>query len=296
MIHVGPAGWSYPDWEGRVYPRPKPAGFEALRFLADFVDCVEVNSTFYAQPRSQSCARWASQVAHLADFRFVAKLYREFTHTPDAWDEGAWSSAADEFRAGIRPLERAHKLSALLVQFPVSFRFGPVAVRRLGRIASLFEGLPRVLEVRHRTWFAPEALASIRGLSYSLAHIDLPEAWEHPPHWHAPTGPIGYVRLHGRNARAWFSKEAGRDEKYDYLYSPNELRPLADRARALSGETEDTYVITNNHFSGKAVSNALELQYLLRGEEPLPAPRELVDSFPHLGPITRPVGQGRLFN
>lgn len=294
MIRVGTAGWSYPDWEGAVYPRHKPTGFHGLRYLADFMGCMEVNSTFYAQPRREHTARWCEHVAQHPDFRFVCKLHQSFTHAPEPEDPLEWEREAELYLRGIEPLSKKGLLSALLVQFPVSFIFQPGAVRRLGRIQALFGRHPLVLEVRHQSWFTPPALDTIRGLRYSLAHIDLPDAWNHPPEWHPPTGPTGYLRLHGRNSDQWFRREATRDERYDYLYSGGELAGLANQARRIENETNEAFVVTNNHFAGKAVANALDILFLLK-DEPVPAPAEIVQSFPHLAERTRVSGQGGLF-
>jgi uncharacterized protein YecE (DUF72 family) len=297
VIRVGPAGWSYPDWEGKVYPLLKPRGFHALAYLARYFDCVEVNSTFYAMPRREHAERWVQLVADRPTFRFTVKLNREFTHTraPHAEDSGFdWEAAAREFNTGIEPLARTRRLHCLLVQFPAGFLFGKSEVRLLGRIKSCFSEVPLVLEVRHNSWFTPPALDTVRGLSYSLAYIDLPPAWNHPPAWHAPTGPIAYMRLHGQNREHWFRRDAGRDQKYDHLYTRDELAPLADKARRLSTFQSDVMVITNNHFEGKAVANAIELRAMLEGA-PVSAPPELVGTYPELRSITRVEGQQRLF-
>lgn len=292
MIRVGPAGWSYPDWEGRVYPRSKPKGFHPLAHLAPMIDCVEVNASFYAMPRAEHTARWASLVAGRPGFRFAVKLLRDFTHEPVPEDEGEWAGKMEAWRSGVEPLRRQGLLSAVLVQFPASFHQTPRSVLRLGRLAALLEGLPRVLEVRHRSWFEPPALATVAGLGFSMAHLDLPAAWDHPPVRFKPTGAIGYLRLHGRNGGEWFRPAAGRDERYDYLYSPGEISDLARRADAIAAETEEVFVITNNHIGGQALANAVELRWLLGGRRPVSAQAELVEAFPHLGPLTEVSGQG----
>jgi uncharacterized protein YecE (DUF72 family) len=299
MIRVGPAGWSYPDWEGHVYPAHKPHGFHALAYLARFFDTIEINSTFYALPRAEIVERWAQLVGDRERFRFFAKLTRDFTHMPEPGAEGAdrgdeWEAKARAFRAGIDPLVRARRLEGLLVQFPISFLHGKSEVRRLGRLRALFPDLPLVLEVRHQSWFERPAIDQVRGLSYSLAYIDLPSAWNHPPPWHEPTGPLGYLRLHGRNSHQWFQGEAERDDKYDYLYGAAEMDELARKARRIASLHDETAVITNNHFSGQAVANAIDLMFLLQGG-PVPAPPEVVESYPHLRPRTRVEGQQSLF-
>ena len=289
MIHVGPAGWSYPDWDGKVWPRDKARGFHGLSFLAPFITCMEVNSSFYALPKARACGRWADLLQPHLGFPVILKLYQGFTHEP--WNEASAEENAKKFRDALRPLQAAKNLAAILVQFPIRFLHGRDELLRLGRIRRLFEGLPLVLEVRHRSWFEKPALNALRGLNYSLAHIDLPDAWNHPPADFEPTGPIGYLRLHGRNERAWFQQSAGRDDKSNYLYT----QPDIGQAVRIAQRSEVTYVVTNNHFEGKAVANALELRYLLEGREKVAAPQTLVHAYPHLKEITMPQGQGRLF-
>jgi uncharacterized protein YecE (DUF72 family) len=296
-IRVGTAGWSYPDWEERVYPAAKPPGFHPLAQLSRTFGCVEVNSTFYGLPDPRHAERWVELVAEHRPFRFVVKLLREFTHAAESaegLESERWGELAARFRAGIAPLVRARRLSAVLVQFPVSFLFGRQELRRLGRLRGLLEDLPAVLEVRHESWFTPPGIDAVRGIGFSLAHVDLPEAWNHPPPHHPPTGPIGYLRLHGRNSRAWFRPGAGRDERYDYLYDERELDGLAARARRVASEHAETFVVANNHFGGQAVANAIELLHRLTGE-PVPAPALLVRAFPRLAPIVHPEGQQELF-
>jgi uncharacterized protein YecE (DUF72 family) len=107
------------------------------------------------------------------------------------------------------------------------------------------------------------------------------------------TAPLAYLRLHGRNAAHWFRADAGRDERYDWLYAPDEIDALADTARTLADTASEVLVVQNNHFRGKAVVNALQLKHLLQGSSP-PAPAPLVEAYPQLGAIT--AGEpGRLF-
>ena len=293
MIRVGTAGWSYRDWEGRVTPRRKPRGFHALAHLARYLNCVEVNSSFYALPRADHTRSWVERVADHPTFRFSAKLFSGFTHGPGLSGERR-RTAVRAYLDGVQPLAQAGRLQALLVQFPVSFRRGPAGVARLEGIAEDFGQHPLVLEVRHRSWFDPAGLGTIERLGYSLATIDLPAAPEHPPADVPQLGPLGYLRLHGRNSRAWFDPRAGRDQRFDYLYGATELADLAALTRRLSTSTQEVMVITNNHFRGQAFSNALELVLALEGLPPL-APVELVETFGHLKGRVRVEGQTGLF-
>lgn len=292
MIRVGPAGWSYADWEGIVYPRPKPRGFHPLAHLARFVKLVEINSSFYALPQSAHTARWAELVAHDPLFRFTAKLHQGFTHSKEPLDQ--LERQVGEFHAGLEPLMRAGKLSALLAQFPISFRFEPASVKRLEDLRAGFARVPLVLELRHRSWFEEPALDIIRRLCCSLAAIDLPAAANHPPADHPTPGPIGYLRLHGRNSSTWFARNAVRDQKYDYLYTPAEIVQQTERARRLAGGHDETFVVTNNYFEGKAMANAFELLAQLTGTK-VQAPRTLIEHYPQIAGVTRPDGPAELF-
>jgi uncharacterized protein YecE (DUF72 family) len=95
------------------------------------------------------------------------------------------------------------------------------------------------------------------------------------------TSSIGYVRLHGRNYQSWFTENRHVGERYDYLYSVAELDPWLDRVKAVEDATEDVYVVTNNHFLGKALVNALEISSILRGQ-PVSVPPPLLAHYPEL--------------
>lgn len=291
-VQVGSAGWSYADWEGIVYPREKPRGFHPLRCLSRYLDCVEVNSSFYATPRADFAARWLSHVADRKDFRFSVKLQDVFTHQPLP-AEPELPALVEAFLSGIEPLRSSGRLAALLVQFPHGFHHTARGVERLERIEAAFAHLPLVLEVRHRSWFAPDALQTVERLGYSLARIDLPYAADHPPPDPAPVGPIAYLRLHGRNAASWFDPKAGRDRRYDYLYGDDEVDEIARTVRRLATGADETLVITNNHFAGKAVANALEIQAALGRE--VRAPASLVAAYPKIAVRVGSEGQGTLF-
>jgi len=296
MLRVGPAGWSYPDWEGIVYPRKKMRGFHPLRQLARWFDCVELNSSFYATPSARNAEHWAELVADQPRFRFTAKLQQLFTHEPWPADGRTLATAVRAFHAGLAPLVDAGRLSALLVQFPWSFARTAQAGERLRFVAEHFGGTPLVLELRHRSWFAPEPLAEVRALGYTLCALDLPAGADRPEEAALTTraAPLAYLRLHGRNAQAWFDPRAGRDQKYDHLYAPEELAELAGLARRLAAGADETFVITNNHFSGKAVANALELLSEL-GASPVLGPVELLNTYPRLRAHVRVDGQDSLF-
>ena len=297
MIRVGPAGWSYADWEGPIHPRPRPRGFHPLDELARVFGCVEINASFYRDLAPATVDGWLERTADVADFRYTVKLHGDFTHarerafgTPRELEAGL-----ERYRASLGRLLGHRQYGACLVQFPLSFRPGQREVRYLRTLLSIAADLVPVVELRHRAWFEVETLRGFERTGASLAALDLPTSPDHLPSDFEGLGPVGYLRLHGRNAAAWFARDTHRDQKYDYLYARDELEPLAEAAKRLGGRTDDTYVITNNHFSGKAVANGCELLDLI-GQPPPSLPARWIAAFPDLARVAPASGDGGLFD
>jgi uncharacterized protein YecE (DUF72 family) len=279
VIRIGTAGWQYRDWAGIVYPKPKPRGFDELSFIASLFNTVEINTSFYGPPRRQVAKTWIDRVVDSPGFRFTAKLWKGFTHERNA-------TADDErlFKDGMEPLIEYGRLGALLVQFPWSYRNEPENRIYLRRLRNRFADYPLVVEVRHGSWIEQDVLEELAELGVGLCNIDQPLFRRSVKPAALTTSAIGYVRLHGRNYKQWFSKEADVRERYDYLYSVSELEPWVDRVRAIADDSQGMYVITNNHNLGKAVVNAFELKALLT-DQPVHPPRELVERYPELRDI-----------
>ena len=286
---VGIAGWSYDDWKGVVYPS---GCRDTLRFCCDFVDCIEINSSFYRTPSIATTESWARRVADKAVF-FTAKLPRLFTH-----DGELDPAEVGRVHEGFRPLVEAGLLRVLLAQFSYRFTAAKHNRQHLARIVSACRGLaPIAVEVRHRSWAEDEAMQFLRDLDVSVVHLDYPgSASGFGPRRTGALGTssVAYFRLHGRNHDAWFRKDAGRDEVYDYEYSAGEVRGISDRIAEIASDAGTTIVIANNHFQGQAVKVALELLAVTLDSK-VEVPEPLLQSFPALRRIARPGGQGSLF-
>jgi len=290
-MRFGPAGWLYKDWDGIVYPREKPKGFDQLRYIADFFDTVEINSSFYGPPIKKTAASWVRRVKDHHQFRFTAKLWKRFTHERDkAWTRGE----VDQVRQGFDVMIDADRLGAVLLQFPWSFKNTGQNTEWLGDVVRTFRAYPLVVEVRHTSWLTPEFLRMLVEEGVGFVNID-------QPLYHNSIGPstrvtshVGYVRVHGRNYKDWFRDTAGVEQRYNYLYKPGELEPWVDRIREIASDagTHEVYVITNNHYKGKAVANALMMKSMLSGER-VPAPGGVVEAYGEVvDEYTIPVGDG----
>ena len=279
MLRIGPAGWHYKDWAGIVYPDPLPKGFHGAAYLSRFFDTIEINTTFYRPPAAATARAWAKHVAGNKNFRYTAKLWRGFTHERNATD-------ADErnFKSGIDPLMEANRFGALLLQFPISFKNTPEDREYLLELQRRFRDYPLALEVRHASWNHPAALDILAELNIGFCNIDQPLLGKALRATAEATSATGYVRLHGRNYQQWFAENKQSGDRYNYLYTLKELQPWADRARAVTERTRSTYVVTNNHFEGKAVVNAIQLAALLG--KPIEPPEQLVRRYPELGELS----------
>jgi uncharacterized protein YecE (DUF72 family) len=310
-LRIGTSGWSYPQgrgtWNGVFYPQRRPKRFDELAFYADHFETVEVNSTFYGQPRANVSRSWAARTPR--GFDFTLKLYQKFTHPrmyeeriahalpEDASDDPAavheltrpTDADLDEFRRGIDPLAAAGKLGALLAQFPPSFKDTPAAREYLVWLLRAFADYPVAVELRHRSWSDQigATLSLLDGFRAAWVQIDEPKfrfsiRQNYLPNIHG----FYYMRLHGRNVEKWWRHEKSED-RYDYLYSEDELKPFAETADAARRLVKKAYLYANNHFSAKSVANATMIKQQLG--EPIEGefPPEFVERFPNLAGVVR---------
>jgi uncharacterized protein YecE (DUF72 family) len=276
-IRVGPAGWSYKDWEGIVYPQKPGPKFDPLGYLSGFFDTIEINSTFYRPPSPSSATDWVRRVQHNVQFKFTAKLYRAFTHE----SSGAIPQDESDYRKGLDPIFQAGRLGAVLIQFPWSFKNTETGRERLDRLLKQFSEYPLVVEVRHASWNRPEVLDWFEEAGVGFCNIDQPLFRHSIKPSSVATSMVGYIRLHGRNYRSWFTENRKPSDRYDYLYPLEELEPWVDRVRLVSREVKETFVVTNNHYLGKGIVNALDIKALLVGGK-VRGPAILGEKYPHL--------------
>jgi uncharacterized protein YecE (DUF72 family) len=314
---VGTSGWNYPTgkgtWNGVFYPKPRPKHFDELAYYAEHFDTVEVNSTFYGQPRAEVCRGWAKRTPD--GFDFSVKLYQKFTH-PRMYGERVAQSVPedargetdliaalakpnaadiDEFRRGIEPLAAAGKLGVLLAQFPPSFKHDDAAREYLLGLLRTFGDYPVAVELRHQSWSdrLVETLALLNGLGASWAQIDEPKfRFSIRQNYLPNVTSFYYMRLHGRNAAQWWRHDKSED-RYNYLYSSEELKELTETADAARRIVKRTYLYANNHYSAKSVANTAMIKQQLG--EPLDGeyPPAFVERYPELDGVVNTAGTRR---
>jgi uncharacterized protein YecE (DUF72 family) len=301
-IRIGTSGWSYPTgkgtWNGIFYPKPAGRGrgrgkVDELEFYAEHFDTVEVNSTFYRVPSVEAVRGWAKRTP--PGFEFSLKLYQKFTHPAmfheatggDPWDLGA--KDVDEFLRAIEPLADAGKLGALLAQFPPSFKNEPDSHGFLEWLLKRFREHLVAVELRHRSWSdAPDrTLELLSEYNVALVQIDEPKfRTSIRLNLQPNVRTFYYLRLHGRNAAQWWKHDRSED-RYNYLYSPEELEPFAEAVEDASRKVRKAYLYTNNHFSAKSVANAAILKHKIGLPVPGEYPEEMVERYPELQGIVK---------
>lgn len=302
-IRIGTSGWNYPGgrgtWNGIFYPVPagrRPRGapkFDELRFYAEHFDTVEINSTFYGVPAVSTVRGWAERTP--PGFEFSLKLFQKFTH-PGMFEKATGGDPGtigrkdvDAFRQAIDPLADAGKLGALLAQFPASFKNEPDSRGYLEWLLEQFRGYRLAVELRHRGWSDEpvETLEMLDDYGAAWAQIDEPKfRFSIRQNLLPNVRTFYYLRLHGRNAAQWWKHEKSED-RYNYMYSADELKPFAEAAQTASRSVKKAYLYANNHFSAKSVASAAILKHELKQDLAGEYPEEFVERYPDLKGIVR---------
>ena len=293
-ILVGTAGWSYKDWEGIVYPAQMKKSQHPVEYMARYFDMLEINTSFYGHIKPEWGKLWCRNARRVnPDFVFTAKLNRAFTHSPIAVVE---STSADTIRGnandeslakvGLDSIAEENMLGAVLMQFPISFKNTNPNRDYLDALLNKFAQYPLVIEVRHNSWTNEGTLRYFAQKGVAFCNIDQPLLGKAIVPTDLVTSPVGYVRLHGRNYDQWFDSDSGAD-RYNYLYTAPELEAWTNRISTIAGKAQKTFVVTNNHFEGKAAVNALQIKSMLTAM-PVRVPPTLRNRYWELGEIASP--------
>ncbi len=260
---LGTSGFSYDDWRGIFYPRGLRKG-DMLPYYAGHFPAVEINATYYRMPDPSTMQAMTEKVPE--GFLFCVKAHSDMTHA------GRFNPEAfRQFRRAVEPLKQANMLGCVLAQFPWSFRRSPENEAFLETVSAELPDAPVVIEFRTAEWVQPEVFELLRNLGLSFCCVDEPRLRGLVPPVAAVTGPVGYVRFHGRNGRKWWAHDEAY-ERYDYLYSNRELAEWVPRVRSIVSQAEVTFAFFNNHYQGKAAQNARQMAKLLSVVLPMDDP------------------------
>jgi uncharacterized protein YecE (DUF72 family) len=257
-ILIGTSGFSYKDWVGPVYPDDLPKQ-EWLSFYASEFKTCELNFSYYRIPSASTLASMAAKVPE--GFQFAIKAYKGITHEREE-AQATLASQMDQFTRALTPLIDADKFACVLAQFPHSFHANPANRDYLKRVREGFANLPVVVEFRSRDWITDRTFDELRQLDFGFCCVDQPQFKSLVPPVAVATGPVAYVRFHGRNYTKWWQHDEAW-ERYDYSYRDEELQEWVDKIYRLDEEAPLTLVYMNNHWQGQAVGTARQLRALM---------------------------------
>ncbi len=264
--YFGPAGWSYPDWKGVVYP--KGMKIHPLNYLENYFNMIEINTSFYHLPKHSIVENWCKLITK-KDFLLTMKLGQKFTHER----EGISKEDIEGYKNVFSTVKYHERLGGILIQFPWSFINIGENMDHLKKLIEWFNDFPLIVEVRHITWHKKKFFEFLNKNNVGFCNIDQPETRNSIKLTDYVTSDIGYLRLHGRNKKDWFDKNTNRDKRYNYLYQGEELKELTGTIRTIHEKGLKTFVVGNNHFKGQAVVNLLQLQSEIAGtNSALPEP------------------------
>lgn len=321
-VVLGTCSWTDRTMAEAYYPRGVSTPEARLRYYAERFDTVEVDSSFYALPTAANARRWAERTPdgftfhvkafglmtkHSVDERVLPAELRSFEY--EVTDRGRVAHPSGEmversfelFREALAPLEEAGRLGGVLMQFPPYFDATDHRRRmdNLGYIEFAREqlgDLAMFVEFRHPSWVADRVIAETLGFleerGISFVSVDAPQLASRTtmPPVTAATAPWSYVRFHGRNAATWHGRSASAADRFDYLYTPDELREWEQPVRDLAADSERTWAMFNNCKRDYAPRNARDLALIL-GDITAPRaggaltgdPAHPVDRGPHPG-------------
>ncbi|HET7046545.1 MAG TPA: DUF72 domain-containing protein [Gaiellaceae bacterium] len=274
-VRIGTCSWADAGLLSSWYPASVRDAAGRLGYYAERFDVVEADSPFYRLPSPETTARWAERTP--PGFVFHVKASGEMTgHRRSDRDE-----AFRAFREAVAPIEAAGKLRAVLLQYPPWLAKSREAARAILEARDLLDPLSALVEFRHVSWTCedelPTTLELCRRNGLALVSLDAPA--NALPRVAEATGPLAYVRFHGRNRETWFRKAKTSAERFDWLYAREELAEWVEPLRQLDAEADEVYALFNNNRDDFAPRSAQLLRGLLDesgieatgGVEPEPA-------------------------
>jgi len=247
------------------YPRGVSTPQARLRHYSERFDTVEVDSPYYHLPDPAVTGRWAQRTP--PEFVFHVKAHATMTHHEPA--EGGQEHAFAEFRASLQPLELSGKLEGILLQYHPRFVKSDDAKEELSRVRALLQPLVPLVEFRHRSWLEDDTRADTlaflerHGLAYVSVDAPPTRASNVLPPVAAATHKVAYVRFHGRNVKTWNIKAEKSSERFNWMYSPEELEEWVEKLGRLAEDADEVYAMFNNNRDDFAPRSAVILRGLL---------------------------------
>jgi uncharacterized protein YecE (DUF72 family) len=228
---------------------------EWLRFYAHEFNALELNSTYYAIPKTSIIEGLIAKTGE--GFSFAIKANQEMTHIREPKND-----VFSGFLEMLRPFIDTGKLGCILAQFPYSFHLNRQNQDYIEFFREKTGALPTIIEFRNIQWIKPEIFEWLRSLNLGYCCVDEPKLPRLIPPVAEVTSNIAYMRFHGRNAAKWWQHEHAY-ERYDYTYSREELADWLPKINRLNNQAEKTFIFANNHWKGQSVNTIRQLRLMV---------------------------------
>jgi uncharacterized protein YecE (DUF72 family) len=294
-IRIGTCSWADDALSKHWYPPGTPPRAR-LAYYAERFSTVEVDSTYYRVPDEKMVRGWADRtppgfVMHVKAFGLMTRHPVKLEQVPPDLREGlpvddrgrvdrpsreARGAVFSAFLDALAPLRDAGKLGGILFQMPPYVVWKPSSLDYLAWAREQVGDDAFLFEPRHRSWFAEDVRGELlrfleeRKMTWVVVDAPKTEGKNVPDTLVATTTPLAYVRFHGRNAGTWNARGGSAAERFDHLYSEDELREWVPQLRELSNRAEEAYAFFNNnnqtHGVAQAPAGAQLLKKLLEDE------------------------------
>jgi len=262
-VRIGTCSWADEGLLQHWYPRGVSTSAARLGYYSERHDTVEVDSPFYHLPDPDVTRRWAERTPDL--FVFHVKAHASMTHH----EEADQATAFAEFRASVEPLELSGKLRGVLLQYHPSFKKSDAAKQELAAVQALLDPLVPLIEFRHKSWLEPweqeDTLSFLERHGCAYVSLDSPRtrASNVMPRVAAATHRVAYIRFHGRNWKTWNIKGGKSSDRFNWMYSAEELAEWVEPIERLTAEADEVYALFNNNKDDFAPRSAVLLRGLL---------------------------------
>lgn len=274
-VYIGVAGWSHPHWKDLLPEPAAPAAHADICALSAMFNLIEVTSSFLHPPDAKTTEQWLEQVRGHERLRFTVRVWQKLVRERSP----SWRTDAETVKRGLLPLQKSRRLGAAIFSFPSSFQYSSSNEEWLWRLLDAFAGWPVVIETPQSSWQQSALWPRLPALGAAAAFIDQPQRRE--TFEQLDFSRTAYLRFNGRNQQNWLASSTGRGERFDYLYSAEEIAQLAAAVRRLSKRAQSCYAVFHNHPRGQALANALQLNFALTGRR-ANVPSNLRRNFPEL--------------
>jgi uncharacterized protein YecE (DUF72 family) len=272
-IRVGTCSWADESLSAWWYPKGVRTSEQRLRYYAERFDTVELDASYYRLPDEDQAAKWVERTPpgflfHVKAFGMMTRHPVRIEQLPPDLRDGApvdergrvdrpprelRKEVFSRFHRGLAPLREAGKLGGILLQFPSYVVKKPSSNEYLAWAVEQLRGDEPLVEFRHRSWFeddaAADTLAFLEEIGAANVVVDAPktDAKNIVPTVLARTSATVYVRFHGRNAATWNVRGGSAAQRFDYLYSDEELAEWVEPLEELAEGAENAYAMFNNN-------------------------------------------------